>query len=544
MPANRRLSESLCRSEVPLLLRLTQRLRCPFLAIASVIFVVIALTGSVTANEPLKQAIHEVTRQPHFRHAHWGALVVDRDSGEVVFSHATDTLFAPASTTKLFSVACALDALGADHRFHTPVVRHGEVNGDGELAGDLILVASGDLSFGGRTTHDGKIAFVDSDHTYANGNTEAELTAPDPLGGLNDLAKQVAAAGIKHVRGDVLIDDRLFDKAESSGSGPSHVSPITINDNVVDLVLEPTEVGHLAKLTSRPHTAAIQIESKVVTVAHGQPLSTTINDLGHGRIAIHGNIPHGHKPLVRVHEVHDATAFARTLFIEALHRAGVRVDAPALGLAKPTPLPAPARVKELPRVAVHTSLPFSESVKLILKVSHNLHASTLPLLVAHKHGERTLSAGLKRQHEFLKGAGVDVDTISFGGAAGGARADFVTPGATVQLLRQMAKRPDFAVYHDALPRLGVDGTLSKNLPHDSPARGNVQAKTGTLYSTNTMNGTTLMTSKALAGYMTTAKGRHLAFALFVNNAHIRDGVTTKTFGDDLGRICEIVFVHE
>ena len=59
-----------------------------------------------------------------------------------------------------------------------------------------------------------------------------------------------------------------------------------------------------------------------------------------------------------------------------------------------------------------------------------------------------------------------------------------------------------------------------------------------------MNGTTLMTSKALAGYMTTTKGRTLVFALFVNNAHIRDGITTKTFGDDLGKICETVYLHQ
>ena len=522
--------------------RLTAALRSCFPLMA--VLIVIAGAGSAPAKETLKKALREVTGQPHFKHAHWGALFVDRDSGDVVFEHAVGKLFAPASTTKLFSVACALDELGADHRFQTPVVRHGEINDQGELTGDLILVASGDLSFGGRTTADGRIAFVNVDHTYANGNAEAELTEPDPLGGLNDLARQVAAAGIKHVKGDVLIDDRLFDKAESSGSGPTHVTPITINDNVIDMLIEPAEVGQLAKLTSRPQTAAIHIESKLVTVEKGKSLEVTIRDLGHGRISMTGHIPHGHKPVVRVHEVHDANAFARTLFIEALHRAGVRVDAPTLAPSAAHHLPTSAEVRTLPRVALHTSLPLSESIVLILKVSHNLHASTLPLLVAHKHGERTLAAGLKRQHDFLKRAGVEVDTISFGGGAGGARADFVTPEATVQLLRHMAKRPDFDVYHRALPRLGVDGTLAKNIPHDSPVHDKVQAKTGTLYSENTMNGATLMTSKALGGYMTTAKGRHLVFALFVNNAHIRDGVTTKTFGDDLGKICEIVFTHE
>ena len=108
----------------------------------------------------------------------------------------------------------------------------------------------------------------------------------------------------------------------------------------------------------------------------------------------------------------------------------------------------------------------------------------------------------------------------------------------------MATRPDYAAYRRALPRLGIDGTLSKNAGPDSPARDKVQAKTGTLYWDNTMNGHTLLQSKALAGYLTTTKGRSLAFALFVNNAHLRDGVTSKTIGEDLAKVCEIVFTHE
>ena len=406
------------------------------------------------------------------------------------------------------------------------------------------MIGSGDLSFGGRTTEKQTMAFANADHTYANGNPDAELTEPDPLSGLNELARLVAAAGIKRVRGDVLIDDRMFDKAESTGSGPSHISPCTINDNVIDILISPGEIGQPAKWVSRPQTAAIQLESKRITVDAGTPLEITVRDVGHGRISVLGQIPHGHKPVLRVHEVPDATAFARTLFIEALQRTGVVVDAPTLGDSPTQSLPTVAETKNLPRVALLTSLPFSESAKLILKVSHNLQASTLPLLVANHHGERTLAAGLKRQQAFLRRAGVDVDTISFAGGAGGARGDYLTPRAAVQLLQYMAKRPDFGAYREALPRLGVDGTLAKNVPPESPARDQVQAKTGTLYTDNTMNGTTLMTSKALAGYMTTAKGRSLVFALFVNNAPLREGITTKTFGDDLGKICETVYLKE
>ncbi len=493
------------------------------------------------ADDKLNQRMEELLSAPHYKHAHWGLLVMDMESGETVYELNADKLFAPASTTKLYSVAAALDALGADYRFETPIYRRGKLTEGGELDGDLILVASGDLTMGGRTTALGEIAFTNWDHTYANGNDEATLTEPDPLAGLNELARQVAAAGIRRVRGDVLIDDRLFDKDTSTGSGPSQLTPILVNDNLIDFVIEPTEPGQPAKVTWRPQTAAFRIDVKMQTVAKDRPLETWIRDLGQGRVLLHGTIPAGHKPLVRVYEVPDAVAFARSLLIEALQRAGVTVGASPLADHPHTPLPERGEYESMPVVAKLVSPPFSESARLILKVSHNLHASTLPLLVAAKNDKRTLSDGLRLQHDFLVRVGVDADTISFGGGAGGARADYVTPRATVTLLRYMTTRPDFDVYHRALPSLGVDGTLATVVSAGSSARGQIHAKTGTLSWSNLMNGGQLLSSKALAGYMTTSRGRKLTFALFVNHAHLRGDINTKRIGSDLGRLCEIIY---
>jgi D-alanyl-D-alanine carboxypeptidase/D-alanyl-D-alanine-endopeptidase (penicillin-binding protein 4) len=510
----------------------------------AVCFSLPVLAQEVPTSKGLETALHEVTGQPQYKHAHWGLLIVDQQTGDVLYEQNADKLFAPASTTKLYSVACALECFGAEHHFQTPLVRRGEINDRGELQGDLILVASGDLSFGGRSKDKDQIEFTNADHTYADGGSDTELTTADPLEGLNDLARQVVESGIKRVRGDVLIDDRLFDKAEGSGSGPGRLTPIMINDNLIDFTIEPAEEGRPAKITWRPQTAAFQVECKVETGAKGSKLETSIADLGQGRLCVQGRIPTGHKRVIRVYEVADAASFARTLLIEALARAGVTVDAPTLASPSGKTLPAADDVNKLPRIALHTSPPLSQSARLILKVSHNLHASTLPLLVAAKHGDRTLAEGLRHQHDFLGRMGVDVDTISFGGGAGGSRSDYVTPRATVQLLRHMATRPDFSLYHDALPSLGVDGTLSKAVDAKSPARGKAFAKTGTLYWHNTMNSRMLLTSKALAGYLTTSHDRRLVISLLVNNVHLRDGVDAKSIGRDLGRICEIVYERQ
>src|SRR5262249_35285368 len=113
-----------------------------------------------------KQRIEQVTAQPEYKHAHWGILFADLEKGDILYEHNADKLCVPASTTKLFSAAAALDALGPNFRFETPVVRRGDVK-DGKLEGDMILIASGDLTMGGRTDSQGRIAFTNSDHIYA-----------------------------------------------------------------------------------------------------------------------------------------------------------------------------------------------------------------------------------------------------------------------------------------------------------------------------------------------------------------------------------------
>src|SRR6266852_4644397 len=99
------------------------------------------------AGSDLAARIEAVINALEYRQAHWGILIVDSQSGETLYALNPDKLFLPASTTKLYSCAAALAALGADHKFATPVYRRGEVR-DGPLGGDLILLAQGDLTLG------------------------------------------------------------------------------------------------------------------------------------------------------------------------------------------------------------------------------------------------------------------------------------------------------------------------------------------------------------------------------------------------------------
>jgi D-alanyl-D-alanine carboxypeptidase/D-alanyl-D-alanine-endopeptidase (penicillin-binding protein 4) len=490
--------------------------------------------------DALSLKLQTVLSRPEYRHARWGIVVVDADTGKLIFERNGDQLFAPASVTKLYTCSAALAILGADHRFKTPVYQRGTLK-DGTLSGDLVLVASGDLSMGGRDTKDGKMAFVDDDHTYAGPTSRgAGVPNTNPLAGLEDLARQIKKAGIRKATGDVLIDARLFAASPSSGSGPRTVSPILINDTVVDVVVRPgAKAGDKATFALRPQTAFLRVDVQVQTVEKGKALSVTVARLDDNSFTVRGTIPVGAGPAVRICPVGDPVAFARALFIEALRREGVTVEA---SLFRQPSITLPESYEKLPRIAVHKSLPFSEAVKVILNVSHNLMASTLPMLLAAKAGKKTLVAGMLEEAKALKGLGVPVESISLESGAGGGNADRVTPWATVRLLLAMRKRPDWPLFEASLPVLGMDGTLA-GTNAAGKAKGKARAKTGTYTDRNLLSGRGHMRAKSLAGVMTTAKGRTLVFCFFLNDVAMPKGVTAARHGRALGELCELIYLN-
>ena len=503
-------------------------------------FVISFLVGSVQADE-LSDKIKAVIEVPEYKAARWGLLIVDAKTGSTIYEQNPDKLFLPASVTKLFSCATAITELGPDFRFTTPVYRHGEVTSR-VLNGDLILVASSDLTFGGRRGKTTAIEFSDNDHTYANGGAmNAKVTNTDPLYALNELAKQVAN-GISEVKGEVLIDDRLFLRTRSSGSGPEIVCPILVNDNVVDVIVTPgekTETPAVVKM--RPETAYLQMDADVRTAKESSAASIFVEATGTGRFMVRGTIPLRSAPVVRIYTVDEPMLFARALFIEALRKHGVKV---ATSLHRPRRFDLPAKdAMGLVRIGEYHSEPLADTLKVTLKVSHNLYASTLPVLVGSKRGDGTAEAGLRQQGKMLKGFGVDPERVSFAGGAGGAQADAATPRATVGLLQAMSKHPAAKEYFDALPVLGIDGTLAEAVAKDSPARGKARAKTGTLSWYDYQNERMLLRSKALAGEIETAKGTKLYFAIFLNDMPLPRNMTAGDQGKVLGKICEIVYKH-
>jgi D-alanyl-D-alanine carboxypeptidase/D-alanyl-D-alanine-endopeptidase (penicillin-binding protein 4) len=335
--------------------------------------------------------VKKVTSRPGLP-IHALASFINADTGDVVRIDSPQ-LFVPGSTTKLLSTGTTLELLGADYRFHTKIYRTGPIAKNGSLEGDLVLVASGDLNLSNRIQPDGTLAFEDEDHSY--GGPDSKGLAGDPLQVVREMAHQVAAKGIKSVRGRVLIDATLFPEGERELGTGVVISPIVVNDNVVDVIVGPgAKEGAPVELKIAPQTAYINIINQATTGKADSKSSIKyenekVNPDGTRSVALTGNVPLGGKPTMAAYPVPEPSRYAATVLMEALKAEGVTSS-----LAAPTEqidfkvLAAKIFPTTSSRNMFRLDKGGSESH---LKVSQNLHASSMPYLlgalIAHKNQE-------------------------------------------------------------------------------------------------------------------------------------------------------------
>jgi PBP4 family serine-type D-alanyl-D-alanine carboxypeptidase len=481
--------------------------------------------AQTSAPQTFSEAVQAVISRPVYRHAMFGVEVYSLDTQKPLFALNGDKLFTPGSTTKLLTEGTALHLLGPDYRFHTFVYRTGEVDGKGKLKGDLVLVASGDPNLSNRMQPDGTLAFADEDHSY--GGPDSHLIPGDPLTVVQEFAKQIAAAGIKRVEGSVVVDVSLFPQGDRELGTGVVISPIAVNDNVIDVTIEPgTAAGAPARLTYSPQVPYLHFDNKIVTAAGSKTSlddpQTTDNADGTQTVVLGGSIAQTSKPRIYGYPVASPSRFAGEALTAALTASGVKVA------GKPATTADASRYKSFynsqHQVAEHVSAPLAEEIKVTLKVSQNLHASMTPYILGAIVGKATTKIdqkGFALEHDFLAKAGLDLSGASQADGAGGAASAYYTPDFIVHYLAYMASQPTYPIFQKALPILGRDGTLA-SIQRDSPAAGHVFAKTGTFDSFDLLNMQIMLVGKGLAGYTTTPSGQHLAFAIYVNHVALPD----------------------
>jgi D-alanyl-D-alanine carboxypeptidase/D-alanyl-D-alanine-endopeptidase (penicillin-binding protein 4) len=496
----------------------------------------VALCAASAAAQPtLDQRMQQVMERPEFVHAIWGMEFYDLGAKRTVFSVNRDRLFVPGSTTKLLTTGTALELLGRDHRFHTRVYRTGPVN-RGTLAGDLVLVAGGDPNLSGRLNADGTLAFTNVDHSYGGLPLDA-----DPLAVLRGIARQVAGQGIQRITGRVIVDVSLFPEGDRELGTRVTLSPMVLNDNVIDVVVTPgAKAGESASVRVLPDIGYLSVTNQLVTADSGTAprIEAAQDSTNPDRrvLRLTGRVPVGAAPQNVRWAVASPSRFGEIAFAAVLIDAGVQASArPASDAVDFKQLA--ARYADTTLVTEHRSAPFSEEAKVILKMSQNLHASLMPAIVAVSLAPGDTSrTGFDLEREFLVKGGLDVNGAVQGDGAGGDA--FFSPAFMTRYLEYCATRPWADVFRSSLPILGKDGTLAAIQPQ-SVAAGQVFAKTGTYASYDPLHRRLLVHAKGLAGYFTSKSGRQIAFAIYVNNFALDKGDPAAFAGQTLGEIAAL-----
>ncbi|HEV3114796.1 MAG TPA: D-alanyl-D-alanine carboxypeptidase [Candidatus Binataceae bacterium] len=382
------------------------------------------------------------------------------------------------------------------------------------------------------------------------------LTAPNPLAGYIALARQVAKAGVKEIAGNVVIDDRLFQPYNFRGE--FDLRPIFVNDDVVDLTINPTTAGSPASVVSRPISAALGVTNRLLTSGPGSDKTLELDPefppcigVPGCTAAITGDLPvdfdpplTNKLPLVQTFRIVRPSNYARTVLIEALQAAGVKVDAPAVAFNPVSLLPSSNSYPADTKVAELIGLPYSADAKLVLKVSYNIGADTSLLLFGLTQGVNNMGDALVVERKnLILNYGIAGDEFQFIDGSGGGLTT-ATNRAVTKILLDMAAKPVFPSYFAALPILGVDGSLAfvtdfKADPTLAGATGQVNAKTGTFVQGSSSG--LVLKAEAFGGYIRAKSGKQLVYELVVNDVAITGlGDVIQVFQDE-GKISAILW---
>ena len=433
-----------------------------------------------TVPATLPATVREALRQAQVPPEAMGVLVtpVAESTAAPRLAHRETQSMNPASVMKLFTTWAGLQLLGPDHVWRTRVYAEGRLH-EGVLHGHLIVRGGGDPKL-----------VVERAQT---------------------LIEQVRLAGVQHIRGDIVLDNSVFEITprtepfDDEPLRPYNVTPdgLLMNFRSVIFTWTPDPASGRARVRSEPPLAGLEVPADVPLMAG------PCNDWRSGLKADFGDAL---RP--RFGGAYPASCGERTWpvafalpaqfaprMLEALWRqAGGQLG----GQVRWGALPSQARL-----LVQHDSLPLKEVIADINKMSNNVMAQQLFLSLSGELGApgRFEASRLRLSRWWrTEFAGLVEPVVDNG--SGLSRQERSTAASIQRLLLQARRDPLGQVFTDSLAIAGVDGTVSRmaeRLPQ-SPLIGRAWLKTGSLRDV-----------ASVAGYVEGESGRLYAVTAIINH---------------------------
>lgn len=421
-------------------------------------FMCIVLLFSSIHVKGKSRALTVFLSSPELSCANIGILVKEVQTNKTIDEYRSDKALIPGSNFKLITTATALNLLGPDFRFDTPLQFDGHIDQKGILHGNLYIVGRGDPTIGSEDFAD--VHFIDK------------------------WVMAVKKAGIKAVEGCVVADVSAFDKEvvpsnwvwEDMGNYyAAGVYGLSLDDNLFRLTFRTDSIGTTPIIIAISPSFHPIIFHNYLTASpinadrsylHGAPFSY--------QRTITGTLPANRASFVVKGDLPNPPLALATLFTNQLNQHGIRVS----GLPTDT---LPATNDKRTEFYVHYSPDLNSIIDKTNTESNNLFAEhifkRLALINSPIATRQEATEIVKR---FWASHQVDTTTLFIEDGSGLSPFDGVTPEFLVHLLIYMRKDNSYGnLLFNSLPIAGQSGTLRDFLANTS-LEGKVHAKSGSI----------------------------------------------------------------
>ena len=444
------------------------------------------------AQSALPEVVRAALSKAQIPESSFSALLLPLSGDKARLQHLADQPRAPGSTMKLLTTVAALDELGPTFRWHTQVLAPHDPAGP-TLHGPLYLRGGGDPNLGWQR--------------------------------LQLMLRTLRAQGVRHLRGDIVLDRSYFSPARPDLNVPQfdespdayyNVIPdaLLLESNLLDLGLRSDARRVTAQL--RTPLLGVQLRSRQTLVDGDcgdwedgwQQPQVRQGRGGTLQLTLQGTFPR--HCAVRT----SSNVIERNAFFEHVTRALWReLGGSWRGHVRDGLVPPDAKL-----LFEQASDTLADTVKLVNKRSDNAMARTLYLTLgalnaapAGKTFANSFEAADSRLRGWMQAQGIATEGLVLDNGSGLSRSERISARQLAQVLQAGVRSLWFAEFATSLPIAGLDGTMRRRLK-DTPAAMQARIKTGTLRD-----------AVSVAGYVLDADSRDWIVVGIVNTPKGKDG---------------------
>ena len=431
----------------------------------------------------LPAAVRKAMAQANLPIDSLSAVIQPAGGGHDLLSVAPNRPMNPASITKLLTTTAGLDLLGPGYLWHTEFLTDGQVQGT-RLQGNL----------------------------YVRGGGDPKLV----LERIQAIYAQLQAQGIRHIEGDLVLDNRAFAPVTSDANGfdgqvlrPYNVQPdaLLVNFKAVILRFTPQPKSGYATVQVEPAMAGLRVPKKV-RLRGGrcgdwhQALRADFSDPR--RYRLRGAYPRACGEQEWPVAYADPQAHAKRALLGLWRASGGRLK----GRVRWGQVP--ARATLLLRAP---SLPLAQVIQDINKFSNNVMAQQLFLTMAPQQ-PATFAGAQQTLTRWWRRTLPEQPVPKVVNGSGLTRDGQLSAAALAALLQHNLAAPYANAFRESLAVAGVDGTVKRvgRKPGEAALNGQAWLKTGTLRDV-----------ASVAGYVRNQQGHGLVVVGIINHDPARGG---------------------